>query len=193
MLVLKERLVNVPVMSLQTGTEIARTERPIIDPRRLTIVAFYCQGPKLDITPAVLHVNDIREAGTLGFIVDDADALMSPNDLVRLQQVMGFNFTLEAKLVMDDRGQKIGKVGNYTVDMRSFYITQLQVQPSILQSWSNSQILIGRNQIIEMDDKKIIVKSTTIQDEPARHTVPHNPFRQSQAQPEATHAIRDDA
>lgn len=195
MLVLKERLENVPIMSLQTGAEIAQTEKPIIDPRQLTIVAFYCQGPNLETTPAVLHVDDIREAGSLGFIVDDADAIMSPRDLVRLQQIIGYNFTLEGKQVIDDTGQKIGKVSNYTVDMRSFYITQLQVQPGILQSWSTAQVLIGRNQIIEMNDKNIIVKSAIIKGDaaPAKRSLPHNPFHQSQPQPEASHAVHDDA
>jgi sporulation protein YlmC with PRC-barrel domain len=193
MLVLKERLINVPIMSLQTGVEIAQTQQPIIDPRQLTIVAFYCQGSKLETTPAVLHVDDIREAGSLGFIVDDADAIMSPRDLVRLQQIIGYNFRLEGKQVVDDQGQKIGKVSNYTVDMRSFYITQLQVQPGILQSWSTAQVLIGRNQIIEVNDSKIIVKSATVKPEPAKRAIPHNPFHQSQPQPEASRAIHDEA
>lgn len=192
MLVLKERLIDVPIMSLQTGAQIATTERPIIDPRQLTIVAFYCQGPKLDVSPAILHVDDIREAGALGFIVDDADVIMSPNDLVRLQQVIGFNFSLDGKLVVDERGQKLGKVGNYTVDMRSFYITQLQVQPSLLQSWSTAQVLIGRNQIIEISDSKIIVKAATVKEEQPKHAVPHNPFKQ-QPQAEASRAVHDDA
>jgi uncharacterized protein YrrD len=194
MLVLKERLIHVPVMSLQTGAQIAQTERPIIDPRQLMVVAFYCQGSTLDVTPAVLHVDDIREAGTLGFIVDDADVIMSPTDLVRLQQIISYNFSLEGKLVVDDRGQKIGKVDNFIVDMRSFYITQLQVQPSILQSWSTSQVLIGRTQILEINDKKIIVKSATVKEEPVKHAIPHNPFKQqSQAQPEATRTAHEDA
>ena len=36
-----ERLLNAPIMSLQTGAELARISEPIIDPRSMAIVAFY--------------------------------------------------------------------------------------------------------------------------------------------------------
>lgn len=187
MLVLKERLVNVPIMSLQTGAEIARTAQPIIDPRQLTVVAFYCQGHGVDINPAVLHIDDIRESGSLGFIVDSAEVIMSPADLVRLQQVIGFNFTLEGKSVVEENGRKIGKVSNFSTDLRSFFITQLQVQPSIWKSWGTAQVLIGRTQIIEINDQKIVVKSANIPvDAPAK--VIENPFKARGPQTEPTHA-----
>lgn len=193
MLVLKERLINVPIMSLQTGAEIARTNRPIIDPRQLTIVAFYCEGPKLDVDPAVLHIDDIREFGTLGFIVDSADTLMSPNDLVRLQQVIGFNFALEGKQVVEENGHKIGKVSNYTIDTRSFYITQLEVQQGFLQSLTTASALISRTQILEVTDKKIIVRSATVKDKVSAPTkLVDNPFRPAHPQTEASHASGDD-
>src|SRR5688500_17926133 len=78
MLLLKERLQNVPIMSLQTGAPIAATDEFVIDPRQLKVVAFYCTGPRLDVTPAILTVSDIREIGNHGIIVDSADVLMSP-------------------------------------------------------------------------------------------------------------------
>jgi sporulation protein YlmC with PRC-barrel domain len=192
MLVLKERLVAVPIMSLQTGSEIAQTVQPLIDPRQLTVVAFYCQGPRVDINPAILHIDDIRESGSLGFIVDSADVLMSPQDLVRLQQVISFNFSLEGKLVVEENGHKIGKVTNYTTDLRSFYITQLEVQPSVWKSWGTAHVLIGRTQIIEINDQKIVVRSAT---EPvvAPKKIVENPFSAHRAQPEASHAHTDTA
>jgi sporulation protein YlmC with PRC-barrel domain len=180
-------------MSLQTGAEIARTDRPIIDPRQLTIVAFYCQGPKLDVDPAVLHIDDIREYGSLGFIVDSADNLMSPNDLVRLQQVLNFNFALEGKQVVEETGRKVGKVSNFTVDTRSFYITQLEVQQGFMHSLTMASVLIGRTQIVEITDKKIIVRSATIAKEaPATPKLVDNPFKSAQPQAEVSHASGDD-
>ena len=47
-------------MSLQTGTEIARTHAAIIDPRKLQIVAFYVQGQLIENHPSVLFIEDIR-------------------------------------------------------------------------------------------------------------------------------------
>lgn len=180
-------------MSLQTGVQIAQTSRPIIDPRDLTIVAFYCEGPRLDVNPAILHIEDIREFSNLGFIVDSAQVIMSPNDLVRLQQVIGFNFALDDKLVVDDAGRKIGKVSNYSLDSRSFYIMQIYAQPTIWSAWNTAEVVISRQQIIQIDDAKIIVKSPTIPKKAtaSRQQLVQNPFSNHSPQPEATHAAQE--
>src|SRR5687767_5560947 len=102
MLILQERLQDVPVMSLQTGAQIAKTNTFIIDPRQLKVVAFYLSGPRLDVNPAVLNVADVREFGSMGLIVDSADVITAPDDLVRLREVLEFNFRLENKQVVTE-------------------------------------------------------------------------------------------
>ena len=176
-----------PILGLQTGTQIAQTAEPIIDPRELKIVAFYCEGPHLDISPAILHIDDIREISNLGLIVDGAESIMPPTDLVRLQQIIGFNFHLDGKLVVEESGRKLGKVHNYTVDTKSFYITQIHAQPNIWQSFSVSDIPVGRTQIKEITDDKVIVRSTTIPAKQQPQPI-HNPFHQHQPQTEASHS-----
>ena len=163
MLLLKDRLAKIPIMSLQTGAKIAETAQPIIDPRQLRIVALYCEGPRLDFHPAVLHVDDIREVGALGIIVDSADNLMSPEDLVRLQEVINFNFQLVGKRVKEDTGRKVGQVVDFAVDLDSFFVTKLYVQPSFLESLQMLQVIIGRSQVIEVNDKEIVVRSATVE------------------------------
>lgn len=190
MLILKDRIIGVPIMSLQTGTEIARTGQPIIDPRQLMVVAFYCEGPLLTKRPSILHRDDIREMSDVGFIVNNQDELMSPQDLVRLKQVIGFNFTLDGKQVIEQDGRKIGKVVNYTLDSKSFYITQLHVGPSFWQSFGTAEVLIGRQQIIEVSDTKIIVASATV-NSPAPAGRTSNPFRRRQPQPEISHTAEN--
>src|SRR5688572_1495139 len=121
MLILKDRLQAMPVMSLQTGAKIAETDQFIIDPRQLKVVAFYCKGPRLDVNPAILTVSDIREISSIGVIVDSADVLVGPEDLVRMQDVLGFKFELDGKGVIDESGHKLGQVINYTLDSDSLY------------------------------------------------------------------------
>lgn len=188
MLILKDRLLNVPIMSLQTGGEIARTAAPIIDPRQLKIVAFYCEGHHLDVKPAILHTEDIREIADVGFIVDSADDIMAPTDLVRLQNILDFHFELVGKQVVEENGRKLGKVIDYTLDNQSFYIIKLHVKPGMMQAWKTTELIIGRTQIREIDETKIIVKSATnkaVQPLKSMQRIVDNPFR-SHPQPEAS-------
>jgi uncharacterized protein YrrD len=188
MLVLKERIIDMPVMSLQTGAELARTKTPIIDPRQLKIVAFYCQGPGLQSGPAILMVEDIREISDLGFIVDDADVLMRPDDLVRLKAVLDYNFTLIGKQAIEENGHKLGKVTNYIIDMKSFFIMQLNASPGLMRAWDTAEVVIGRQQIVEVTDKTVVVRTATVQDtapEKKLERLVTNPFKRRHAQPES--------
>lgn len=177
MLLQKDRLVQVPIVSLQTGVQIAEISSLIIDPRELKVVGFYCSGPRLDINPAILLVGDIREIGGLGVIVDSADVLMSPSDLVRLSEVLAYNFTLEDKHVLDDAGHKLGKVTGYTLDSNSLYIIKLQVHPSVWRAFGTAELLIDRTQIIRVTDHEVIVKSTRKPQTQPTAPLLENPFK----------------
>lgn len=191
MLALRDRLLNMPLMSLQTGSEVGRTTSAIIDPRNLSIVAFYCEGPGIDFTPALIHTSDIREFANIGMIIDSADVIMSTEGLVRLQEIISFNFKLEDKQVVDDNGHKIGKVIDYTSDTSSFYVIKLHVKPPLLHSFSAAEIIIDRSQIKSINDKSIVVKAPAIKDRTNAAVVPsrqvENPFRKTGMQSEAMH------
>lgn len=186
MLVLRNRLEGVPLMSLQTGTQLGTTTEPIIDPRNLTIVAFYCEGPAIPFSPAVLHIDDIREFSDLGFIVDNSDVIMPTDDLVRLHEILEFKFELTGKQVLQDDGQKLGKVADYAVDADSFYIIKLHLQPTFLQSLTTAEHIIDRQQIKSIDDKHIVVRSGAIKEgQKATQQLNarlDNPFRKRQAE-----------
>jgi len=190
MLISSERFNNTPVMSLQTGSELARVSRPIIDPRNLTIVAYELEGSMLDQQPSLLRIADIREIGPLGMIVDSADELISPSDVVRIKEVYEFYFNLIGLKVIDDHKKSVGKVIGYTLESGSFVIQQLRVKRPLLRSFGDTELLIHRSQIVKVTDEEIIAKAPTVRkaqaiEEPMQTF--ENPFRKtgSQPQPEA--------
>lgn len=182
MLVYSARLQQLPVLSLQTGSPLAVTSEPIIDPRRLHITAFYCEGPLLDVEPAIIHTDDVREFSDLGLIVNDSEDIMSPEGLVRLQEIIDFNFTFIGMKVVDDRNTKLGKVEDYVTDTDSFLIQTFVVKRPLLRSFNEAKLVIGRNQIAEIKNDVIIVKSPTLKEPAKAATAPQtefeNPFRQ---------------
>jgi uncharacterized protein YrrD len=195
MLFLKERLENVPIMSLQTGAQIAHTGEFVVDPRQLKVVAFYCEGPRLDVTPAILNVSDIREIGSLGIIVDSADVIMSPDDLVRLREVLDYNFKLEGKKVKTESGTKLGTVANFTLDSTTLYVVKLHVRPGVWRSLMSSEVIIDRQQIVQVTDDEVLVKDANIRDEakkaPAARPVIENPFRRAPVEGATGHHAKE--
>lgn len=177
---------NTPVMSLQTGAELGRTAREIIDPRNLSIVAYELEGPLLDQRPTLLRLDDVREIGPLGMIIDSADELVGVSDVIELQKIYEYKFVLMGKNVVEKDGRKVGKVIGYTVMAGSFLIQQLSVKRPLLRSFGDTEMLIHRSQIVKVTDDQIVVKSATVPRQEQHVEKPvlqayENPFRKKQA------------
>jgi uncharacterized protein YrrD len=190
MLLTGSQLIGTPVMSLQTGKELARTQTAVINPHNLSVVAYKIEGQHLDHNPSYLRIADLRELGSLGMIVDSSDEFVEPEDIITDKAIYEMEFELEGKHVVDDRGSKVGKVTDYVVDIDSFVIQQLNVKRPLLRSFTDDELLIHRAQIVEVTDDTIIIKSGRIKETPLKGESRHyiNPFRQTTPQPEAARA-----
>lgn len=165
MLITIDSLIRVPVMSLQTGAQLAETTSAIVDPRHLTITAFYVEGSNLDHSPSILHPTDIRELSDIGMIIDNATKLMSLEGLVRLKEVIDFKFELNGLKVVDEHGRKLGKVSGYSVDTMNYTIMQVYTERSLLRSFSTIGNTIHRTQIISVSNDALVVQSPTVREE----------------------------
>lgn len=190
MLLIGSRLIGTPVMSLQTGTKLGTLSQAIIDPATLGVVAYELDGPLLTERPAFLRTADIREYSKIGMIIDSADEIIGNDDIIKQKHLFEQRFTPVGMQVIDDRGQKLGKVEDYTLDTLPFVIQQLSVKHGFFKSLSDTGKLIHRSQIIEINDTAIIVKSPTVTAiEPVMQSIRSdfvNPFRKpsSQVEPE---------
>lgn len=189
MLVLGTRLNETPVMSLQTGTRLAQTGTPLINPANLKIVAFKLEGPLLTDHPSFLRTADIREIGAIGMIIDSSDELIGLDDVIKIKELYELDFSLVGMNVIDEYKHKLGKVDGYTVETNSFVIQQLSVKRGLLKGFNDTGLLIHRSQITEINDTTIIVKTTAkrISPEPVMKATRHdyiNPFRNPMPQPE---------
>jgi len=182
MMLLGSTLTKASVMGLQTGGEIAQTKSAIIDPATLTIIAYVVEGPLLEDGPWLLRIADVRELSDLGFIVDSTDEFIRPEDVLKVEEIYKLNFTLLDMPVIDEKRSKLGKVIDFTLETGSFTIQQLTVRRPLLKSFNDTELLIHRSQIIEINDDAIVVHSEAKAPEPELHEVVGsyvNPFRKN--------------
>lgn len=173
-------LFDSPVLSLQTGTELARTKNPIINPHNLTILAYEIAGPNLDHHPSYLRIDDIREVSPIGIIVDSSEEFVILEDIIKLKDIFELHFEIEHKTVLDEKRNKVGKVIGYNFDSEGFVIQQLTVKRPLLKSFNDSELIIHRSQIIEVTDDAIVIKSKNdAKALPSKVQSYANPFRQS--------------
>lgn len=192
MLLLGERLTNIPILSLQMGGKIAQTATPVIDPRNLTIIAYRVSGHPYDHHPSYVRIADVRELSNLGMIIDSEDEIVGDSDVIKLKEVLDFAFDLVGMKVVDTRGKKLGKVEDYTVDTDSFVIQQLAIKGGLFSALSRTGHMVHRSQITEINDTAIVVKSgeitlNSLETSGEIHRTYTNPFRSvGEPQPEAS-------
>jgi sporulation protein YlmC with PRC-barrel domain len=151
---------NKSVLSLRTGTAIATVSAPIINPDSLKIEGFYCED-RFDKKQLVLVYQDIRDLLPNGYVVNDHDVLVEPDDLVRLQKVMELNFQLIGKQVVTVDKEKVGKVSDYATETTTMTVQKIYVSQSIIKSLTGGSLSIDRSQINEITPKKIIINELT--------------------------------
>lgn len=157
MLQLSDALKNQPVLSLRTGGSVATTSRPIINPNNLKIEGIYCQD-FYEKKQVVLVEQDIRDILPQGFVVNDADVLTEPGELIRLKEIMQFNFDLIGKQVVTEDKKRLGKVSDFAFDTSSLYIKKLYISQSLFKDFTGGNFGIDRTQIVEITPKKIVVQ-----------------------------------
>lgn len=182
MLLLGSRLIGTPVMGLQTGTKLAQTASPLIDPANLKIVAYQVEGPLLSEHPSLIRMADVRELSDIGMIIDSSDEFIGLDDVVKIKELYELQFNLIGLSVVDESRKKLGKIDDYSLDSSSFIIEQLNVRRRGIRSVTETGLLIHRSQIVEINNHQIVVKSTATRVEaaiqPERRSYV-NPFRTS--------------
>ena len=144
MLLLATKIKKTPIMSLQTGSQIALIGDAIVNPEDLSVIAYE---------------TDLREVSQLGFIIDSGEEFVKPEDVIKINDILKLNFKLEGLKVVDQDGNKVGTIIDYTISLANFSVQQLIVKRPLLKSLNVATLTIHRNQITEIDDEKIIIKS----------------------------------
>lgn len=156
MLQLSASLLKRSVLSLRTGTPVASVKTPIINPNNLKVEGFYCED-RFSKQELVLLCQDIRDILPQGFVINDHDALVEPEELVRLKEIMDIGFGLIGKQVVTVDKEKVGKVSDYATEITTMFVQKIYVSRSILKSLSTGTLSIDRSQINEITPNRIII------------------------------------
>ncbi len=129
---------------------------PVLNPNNLKIEGMYCQV-KGEKNTLVLLAQDIRDIIPQGFVINDQDTLASPEELVRLKDVLKSRFEVLNKQVVTASGNKLGKVADFAADTQTMFIQKLYVGQNLLKHFTGGTLSVDRTQIVEITDKSVII------------------------------------
>ena len=160
MLITSSIYYNRNILSLRSGGPIGYAYSPIINPDSLKIEGWYASlhGSKDQM---ILPISEVRDIIGKGIVVDDHMSITHVEDLVRLKKVIELRFEAIGKYVYTERKKKLGKVADYAVDNDSMFIQKLYLNQSFFKGLMSQQLIIDRLQIVQINNKGIIVKENT--------------------------------
>ncbi len=152
------RLFGTPILSVQAGGAIATVTAPIVNPDNLQIIALQLEGPVINSGNYILDTASVREYSHLGMVIDDADELVGPEDVVKIKDILALNFNLIGLKVETKKGSKLGKVIDFSFTPEDFTIQQIIVKRPVVKSFVDPELIIHRREIVEITDYKIVVR-----------------------------------
>ncbi len=161
MQVLVSHLMNLPIVSLQTGETVAFANEPIIDMAKLEVVALHCSIPHQRPTLALL-ARDIRQLTAEYLLIDSEDELIDPDEVVRLTTLVKAGFSPLEKPVVSDLGRRLGRTDDYAINLETNRIQKLYIRSHGMRAWIKAELTIDRAQIVDVTPHHIVVRDSAL-------------------------------
>jgi uncharacterized protein YrrD len=162
MLVQSNHVIGKPVIGVQEGRMVATIDLAIINPDNLKLAGFYCSGPWSQKKQMIVQIQDIKSIQNDKVLIDSSNDITPLEDLVRIQPLAKLKFNLNGKSVRTESKKNLGKVSDYAINLSTFEIQKIYVNQSIFKNLGMHNLLIDREQILELTDHEIIVSDASI-------------------------------
>lgn len=158
MLIEGSKLLKYPILSLHTASRIAEVKGLIIDPNFLKVVAFEINAISSK-QRLFLEASSVREFSKMGMIVDSDEEFVEKDDVIKLKETIDLGFSLDNMKVVSKKKAMLGRIEDFIINTEDFQIMQLIVKRPIYKALIDPELVIGRSDIHEINDREIVVKS----------------------------------
>lgn len=147
-----------------------------IQMKDLNIIVFQTGLVGASKQPHYLLPTDIRQITTQRLLIDHDDKLSLADELIRLTDTIKTPFLLVNLIVETVSGKKLGKIVDYSFDDQFFVIKKLYVSVRIWDKVFTDQLIIDRNDIVDVTPKKVVVRDGYIRNKQTiTNALPANP------------------
>ena len=162
MFILASQLKDHPIISLQNGQVVAVAGDLLIDSATLTVAAVYCHSGGWKKETNVLMMRDVRQVAREGLVIDSLEDIEDVAEIVRLKVIIESGFRLMGIAVINESGDHLGHVEDFTVHLESYKVQKLYLKQSLLKNLLLNNLVIDRSNILEVTNQHIVVRDATV-------------------------------
>lgn len=147
------QIIGTPITVEGLG-KIARVTDIIIDTETGKVACFFVNTGKMKIiTPG-----DILFFGQ-AIIIGDHEDIIDVEDIVRVNDVLKRDIRLLKSKVQTQKGEVLGHVHNFIIDLKFFGLTKIVVYKSFFGLFKTQNLLISARDIVKIERELITVKN----------------------------------
>lgn len=134
----------------------------IIHPRDKRAVGMVLDiGKKGDIK-AVFNTSDVVGVGTNFIMIESADNISPPDEIIRLKEILDLGIELNGSKVVDEDGRHLGKVRDWSVDLKAMQLSRLYVVSSNWIKALSQDLIISRGNVVRIEKGRVIVSGGSL-------------------------------
>ncbi len=150
------------VISRQEKTAIGFLKNVILNPENGKAVGISFETPDRDNMTLVASTSAIVGTGLNFIMIDKIDSVGSPDEIIRVKEILDKGIELIDSKVIDEDGRNMGRVNNYSINLKTLRLRRLYVLSSSLIKLIAKEIIIPEEDIIKIEKNKITVRSGKI-------------------------------
>lgn len=141
-------------MLFQEGAQLGSVKEVIINPANGNFLGFAVKAMGKEM---VVPTNEIKMIGSGFVMVRDFNSITDPKDVVRIKETLDFGAKILGEGVQTECGQKLGKVNNATLNLKTMALDKLYVSGKLSIRVIAKELLISAEKIVEIKKDLIIV------------------------------------
>ena len=154
-------LINLPIISLDSGRILGSATDIIIDPENGKLLGLLSISGFLSSKKATAF-NDIYECNADAILVKDDESVVNIAKLVRIEKVVGQKIFLLKNKVVTESGKRLGRVSDFVINIDLGILVKIYVEDYLWKGYSQSTLVVPAHNIVSIEHKKIIVNDDVV-------------------------------
>jgi len=147
-----------PIVDLDSGDVLGQITGWVVSPEEQKVLAYLLQKSGWLTRGQIVLDADIVEYGPRMLIVNDPSAVISPEEVIGLPQLIERRSTIVGYDARDETGQSLGQVQDFVFDITSGLIQRYYVRPSLISALTSNDLVLNRDEVIEIKDRRIVFR-----------------------------------
>lgn len=154
---LYSEIANMPILVEDAKRPVGRVRDLVIDPENGNLVAFAVNSARTKI----IVPRDVEKLGHY-LLIRDRDDICASDEILRVKEVLNSNVRILKSRVFTARGEYLGRVYDYAVDITFGKLKKIFAAKSLFGVLRFFERIISAKYILEIKPGKIIVKDSLV-------------------------------